>query len=138
MKRMSNRPTRRVSVKLVCTVLFSGSLLAAQANPTVIVVGIPAPPTNVGLNVPYSIKVTVTAPSPYYAQGCTIESASSQNGVYSTKAGFAFSGMAPSGTHTFSVVNQANGSYWWRAVGGDSEPVTKYTVSSGIGAFTTP
>jgi len=118
--------------------LFSGSLLAAQAYPTVTVVGNPAPAANVGLGVTYKIRVTVTAPSPYYAQGCTIESSAYEYVGYVQKAGAAFSGMAPAGTHTFDVVNQANGSYWWRAIGGDSEPVTKYTITPGIGAFTTP
>ncbi len=91
-----------------------------------------APGSHVALNAKYTLTVTGDAgPNGVYTLNILDDTT---GGQYSWDA----HGVGPSAIHTFTVVNQADGSYWWTPGMRDAYDHTLIWYYEMYGAFTTP
>ncbi len=91
-----------------------------------------APGSHVALNGKYTLTVTGNAgPNGVYTLNLMDDTT---GGQYSWSA----HGVGPSAIHSFTVVNQADGSYWWTPGMADAYDHTLIWYYQMYGAFTTP
>jgi len=114
--------------------------------------GAPAAPAHVALGTTYNI--TVTGTPPYYQKVAflSIGSSSAYAGPYTTKGSvYPGTGCGVAASHTWNVVNQATGTYWWDGLCefdacAGAPPGTPLAVffflpfgqNTGYGGYTTP
>lgn len=112
--------TRALRVALACVALpLLCSLVDAQ---TVTITGVPTPPATVTINIPYTVNVSATPASGFFVYSVsalsTAGNASGPTGSWVSKGSYsAFSHTCGATvSHTFNVVNQASGYYYWKGL----------------------
>ena len=131
----------RMPARLLLT-MGTATVLATSTIALPTLTGNPVAPTNISLMAPYQITATCVASfSGYFLKKCDLKSAPSNIGPWIYKATWNFNG-GPGGIHTFTVVNQVAGTWWWEVEEVDvSFPIpngTVTTVSAPYGGYTSP